>query len=264
VRRGRALRASTCARGWPPRPPAAAPDRALSAKHPRAPGRALRASACARGFTLLELTIALLLLALMSSILFGSLSFAGRSWDGGEAKATQVDEMRQSEEFLRAQIGALYPLRARKVVEFPLLFKGERDEIRYAAALPSRVAEGGVYYFRLAVVSEGDKSLLVQERVIPDPDSQDEPNFRDGARSVLAEGIKELKIGYFGRDAGNLDADPTWRDKWDDKQRLPLLVRIDVAPEKGPAWPQLVIEPRQAPEAGCRAWDAARERCAGV
>ena len=57
---------------------------------------------------------------------------------------------------------------------------------------------------------------------------------------------------------------PTWRDRWDDKHKLPLMVRIDVKPLKGPPWPQLVVEPRQAPEAGCRAWDINRGRCVGV
>jgi general secretion pathway protein J len=217
------------------------------------------------GFTLVELTVALVLLSLIAAITFGSLSFAGRSWDGGENKATQVNEMRQSEEFLRGQLASQFPLRAKKALEFPLRFSGARDEIRYAAALPSRVAEGGVYYFRLAVVRDGDKSRLVQERVIPDPASTDEPEFRDAGRSVLAEGISELRISYFGRDAGAADADaPTWRDKWDDKQRLPQLVRIEVIPAKGAPWPPLVVEPRHAPEVGCRAWDQGRQRCAGV
>ena len=224
-----------------------------------------RGRRAASGFTLVELTIALVLLALIAALMFGSLSFAGRSWDGGEAKAAQVAEMRQVEEFLRGQLTALFPLRAKKVVEFPLRFSGESGEVRYAAALPSRVAEGGVYYFRLAVVREGDKSRLVQERVIPDPVAVDEPEFRDGSRSVLAEGIGEIRISYFGRDAAAADADaPTWRDKWDDKQRLPLLLRIEVKPEKGLPWPPLVVEPRHAPEVGCRAWDQARQRCAGV
>jgi general secretion pathway protein J len=231
-----------------------------------APAAATRAAGgTQRGFTLLELTIALVLLAMMAAMMFGSLSFAGRSWDGGEAKVTQVDEMRQTEEYLRAQLGSLFPLRARKVIEFPLRFTGERDEIRYAAALPSRVAEGGVYYFRLAVVRDGDKSLLVQQRVIPDPDAVDEPDFSDAARSVLAAGIGELRISYYGRDAGAAETEaPTWRDRWDDKQRLPLLLRIDVLPEKGSPWPQLVVEPRHAPDAGCRGWDAARQRCGAV
>ena len=43
-----------------------------------------------RGFTLLELTIALTLLALLSAVLFGSLRLAGRSTDSGEAKVEAV------------------------------------------------------------------------------------------------------------------------------------------------------------------------------
>ena len=219
----------------------------------------------ARGFTLLELTIALVLLALMAAMMYGSLSLAGRSWDGGEAKAGQVNEMRQAGEFLRAQLSSQFPLRARKIVEFPLRFAGEHDELRFASALPARVPEGGIYYFRLAVVREGEKSQLIEERVIPDPASTDEPDFRDGSRSVLAEGIAELKLSYFGREPGVLDMDSaTWHDRWDDKQRLPQLVKIEVIPQKGPAWPPLIVEPRQAPEAGCRAYDIARGRCAGV
>jgi hypothetical protein len=29
-------------------------------------------------------------------MMFGSLNFAGRSWDGGEAKVAEVNEMRQT------------------------------------------------------------------------------------------------------------------------------------------------------------------------
>ena len=217
----------------------------------------------AGGFTLVELTIALVLMAGMASILYGSLSLAARSWDGGEAKVLQVSDMRAAQNYLRAQIAAQYPQRLWKAAELPLLFAGERNEMRYAAALPARVAEGGVYYFRLAVVRTGEKSQLVQERPIPDLAALQEPEFRDTERSVLADGIAELVIGYFGRDANAADADePTWRDQWDDRQRLPLLVRIDVKPAKGAAWPTLVVEPRRSPEAGCPAWDARAGRCA--
>ena len=149
----------------------------------------------ARGFTLVELTIALVLMAGMAAVLFGSLSLAARSWDGGEAKVQQVSDMRATQTYLRAQLSAQYPQRLWKAVELPLLFAGEHNEIRYAAILPARVAEGGVYYFRLAVVRNGEKSQLVQERTVPDLSATQEPEFRDAERSVLAtlsEGLPSL------------------------------------------------------------------------
>jgi general secretion pathway protein J len=222
-------------------------------------------SARADGFTLIELIVALMLMALIASLMYGSLSMAARSWDGGEAKATEVSSMRQAQAFLREQIAAELPLRVRKAVGLPLMFAGERDEIRYAAALPPRVQEGGAYFFRLAVMRDGDKSQLVLERTIPDPAATQNPEFNAAEHTVLADGIAELHVSYFGRDAnaGDVDA-PIWRDRWDDPQRLPLLLRIDVKPVKGMPWPTLVVEPRRAPESACASYDPAGNRCIGA
>jgi general secretion pathway protein J len=217
-----------------------------------------------RGFTLLEMTIALLLFALMAAVLFGSLRLAARSWDSGEAKAAQASDMRQTEQILREHLSTQYPQRLRKTVELPLIFAGTRDELRYSAALPARVNEGGIYYFRLSVAKQGDRSRLVLERVVPDLDATSDIDFTDAERSVLADDIAEIRVDYFGRDPGSADAvAPTWRDRWDDKQKLPMLVRIEIVPQKGAAWPVLVVEPRRAPEAGCRSWDPAQQRCVG-
>ncbi len=219
----------------------------------------------ARGFTLLELSIALVLLALMAAVLYGALGFAGTSWDRGEAKVEATSSMRLAEEFLRAQLEGQHPLRMRKVPEFPLLFVGERDEIRYTASLPARVAAGGIWYYRLAVDGADARGPLVQERVVPDVNAARVPDFTESERSTLATGIAAIRFGYYGRDGGGSSADePSWRDRWDNAQRLPLLVRIDVTPRQGPAWPTLVVAPRAAPEAGCRAFDPARLVCAGV
>jgi general secretion pathway protein J len=219
----------------------------------------------AGGFTLLELTIALTLLALMAAVLVGSVSLSARSWDGGEAKAVEVSEMRQTQQFLREQISGLYPQRVRKAVDLPLMFVGDREEIRYAAALPPRVIEGGVYFFRLTLARNANAGELVLERLVPEPDAAVLPAFDKSERSILARGIAELRIGYFGREPNSaLTDEPRWRDRWDDPQRLPDLVRIDVKPERGLAWPTLVVEPRRAPEAGCRAWDPARQVCMGM
>jgi general secretion pathway protein J len=91
------------------------------------------------------------------------------------------------------------------------------------------------------------------------------PQFADAEHSVLADDIKELKFGYYGiSNTAGIDEAPTWRDQWDDPQLLPQLIRVDVTPAKGPAWPTLVIAPREAPEAGCRSWDPNRRHCNGA
>ena len=216
------------------------------------------------GFTLLELTVALLLLALMSSVLYGTLSLSADSWDRGESKVTQVGDMRLAQEFLREALAAQFPLRLHKVVEQPLYFQGKSDSLAFAATLPGR-AGGGTYYFRLAVNASGDRSQLALARTIPDYAATGLPDFAGAEQSVLADQIKEVRFGYFGRDKDSNDANaPTWRDQWDDPQTLPLLIRMDVVPAAGPAWPQLVVEPRIAAEAGCRAWDFNRNRCVGI
>jgi general secretion pathway protein J len=225
--------------------------------------RARRAPAIPGGFTLVELMIALALMALISALLYGSLSLSANSWDRGEAKVEQVTDMRLTEEMLRQTLAAQHPLRFHKVVDQPLYFAGGADSLSFAAAMPGR-AGGGMFYFRVAVAPAGDRSRLTLARVIPDYSANALPDFRDAESSVLAEDIGEVKFGYFGRDPDANDAsDPTWRDRWDDPQILPQMIRIDVKPRKSEAWPTMIVETRLAPEAGCRAWDANRNRCVG-
>ena len=220
-----------------------------------------------RGFTLIELLVALGLLALMSAVLFGSLRLAGRSWDAGEAKVEATSGMRLAGDYLRAQLSAQHPQRMRKIIEFPLLFSGDREEIRFTAPLPGRVGLGGMWYYRLALSQVPGKreTALVLERMIPDLDALAMPTFAEAERSVLTDDVKALKISYLGRDKGSTyDAAPTWRSRWDDSQLLPILIRVEVTPRQGAPWPPLVVAPRAAPEAGCRAWDTVRTQCVGV
>ncbi|MEP6943897.1 MAG: prepilin-type N-terminal cleavage/methylation domain-containing protein [Betaproteobacteria bacterium] len=217
-----------------------------------------------RGFTLLELIIAMMLLALMSSLLYGTLSLSAGSWDKGEAKAVQSSDMRLTEEFLRQSLTAQHPLRMHKVFDQPLYFQGSRDTLAYAGVLPGR-AGGGIYYFQLSVTRATDAPSLVLARLLPDAAATTLPVFDAAEKSSLANGIAEVRFSYFGRDAdSNVAVAPTWRQEWRDPNVLPVMIRIDVIPEKGSAWPSLVVEPRLAPEVGCRSWDLNRNRCIGL
>ncbi len=92
-------------------------------------------------------------------------------------------------------------------------------------------------------------------RTIPDYSALEAPTFDAADASVLADGIAQLKFSYFGRDPDANDAvDPTWRDRWDDPQILPLLIRMDVTTAQG----------RELAAADGRAQDRAGGRLPGV
>jgi general secretion pathway protein J len=211
--------------------------------------------------------VALALFAMLSGILFGSLRLAGRSADAGEEKAQASSGMRLASDYLREQLTSQHPQRMRKMLEFPVLFGGTEQEVRYAATLPGRGGVGGMWYYKLSISNVPGKQhpALVLERVMPDLDAVSMPSFSEAERSVLADDVKSLKIAYFGRDRGAaLDQAPTWRNTWDDTQLLPVLVQIEVVPRQGAPWPPIVVAPRAAPEAGCRAWDTIRIQCVGA
>lgn len=215
-----------------------------------------------RGFTLIELLIALTLMTLMTAVLFGSLRLAGKSWDTGDARAEATSNMRLTEQFLRTQIEEQHPQRMKRIVEFPLLFGGGSDELTYAAALPARVQGGGVWLYHLHVAKVGDKSSLVLDRMLPDIAAATMPQFSSPDQSVLADNISEIKLQYYGRDDGaDVSMDPTWRDRWDSRQSLPLEIRIDVTPAHAAPWPTIFASPRNAAESGCRGYDYSRQRC---
>ena len=103
--------------------------------------------------------------------------------------------MRQTQQFLREQISAAASAAdAARSVELPLMFGGERDEIRYAAALPPRVVEGGVLLLPARRRAQRRQRRRARARaLIPTPMRRSLPAFDDAERSVLADGIAELQ-----------------------------------------------------------------------
>jgi len=111
----------------PSRPSFAAPV-------PRLPAIASRNS----GFTLLEVLMAVLLLAVLIGGAYGGLRASANAMRAGEAAIDRTDRLRTAQEFLRRQIGHIMPLGyAHNDAEGGnIVFEGEAQFMRFVAPMP--------------------------------------------------------------------------------------------------------------------------------
>ncbi len=214
-----------------------------------------------RGFTLLELILAFALLGMVMLLVGGALRLATHSWDAGEEHIDTVGQMRIAESFLRTQFSQLQPWRWKKAQGAPLAFVGDAERVRFTAPLVARAGQGGLSWFQLALEPNGESKRLVLRRLVPDREMLAFPEFGDGEKTVLAEKIAEIRLRYFGVEGRQAAAQsPSWRDVWQDPDRLPMLIELKVRPEKAGAWPELLVAPMVGSEADCR-WDSFHQRC---
>lgn len=209
-----------------------------------------------KGFTLLELLIGMVLLGLILTLLFGGLRLGARSWDSGDKRADDSTQLRAIHGFLRRELSQVFPLRWKNEVDTRLAFAGAADALKFVAPLPVQVSGGGLYLLGLELEKGEEGQSLIMKRALSNPAEKDFSSLEQGEKSVLADHIENMRISYFG--AATPESEPGWQEKWDDPQRLPLLVRIQVKLSNGRDWPDLVVP--LIVEKGCT-WDSFHKRC---
>jgi general secretion pathway protein J len=203
------------------------------------------------GFTLIELVIALTLLAVMMTLLWGSLNFAVRSWDTGEARAALAAQQRLSDNFLRREMTSLFPMRWRDANAVKIAFEGERDRVRFASTRAAGTSQPGISIVGLALEdnSETRSRDLVMRRALPPADARDFSALDEGQRTVLVPGVESAEFTYFGTENDLVDGN--WRDSWNVSTRIPQLVKLKVKLAGGEELPEFVVATRLGEEAGC-------------
>jgi general secretion pathway protein J len=199
----------------------------------------IRAAPQQKGFTLLELLIGMVLLGLIFTLLFSGLRLGSRSWDSGDKRASDSAQLRGIHTFMRRELSQTLPLRWKNKIDAGLAFEGESNALRFIAPLPPTISVGGLYLLGLELENgEAGRRLLLKHALV-DSEAKDFSGLEQGEKTVLADQVKNMAITYFG--AANPEEDPDWQDKWDDPQRLPLMVRIQVELTDGRSWPDLVV-----------------------
>jgi general secretion pathway protein J len=189
-----------------------------------------------RGFTLLEMTVVLLLVGLMSTLLIQGLRFGGRAY----TQVIKVDEANWNvvvaQRFLRSALQCAYPFDPERANRKAFGLEGTATRLAFSAAIARSAAPGALYRYEISVVQH---NLLVRWR--PDRDG------RAGAEreETLLENIERIELSYAPAAGG------AWQDNWLQQRDLPTLVRLRVifAKDDPRRWSDLIVGPRVTDDA---------------
>lgn len=200
-------------------------------------------TARARGFTLVEVLMAIVLLALLSAGAYAAIRTATRAVERGEALVDRTNKVRVAQELLRRQISQALAVAVVKDAPTGQIttFLGERDRMTWVSAMPGYLGRGGPYVQEIAV-ERGNNGLALQFRHALANGWDERDGFPEKPGPVtLLERIDDVRFEYRGLDEQGKLGD--WEDEWTDPGPMPLLVRIRVDFARGSQleWPELVV-----------------------
>lgn len=203
-----------------------------------------------RGFTLIEIVLAMVLLAAMMLLLWQGLNFSLRSWDAADTVGRGAADRRIGEAFLRRELSELFPMRFRDPTRVVVAFLGYHDGMRFVSSRPAGAALGGLSLVGLEVMGDARTGRnLVMRRAPPDSDANNWDPIAKAEPTVLISGVDSIELSYFGRE--NDFMDPSWRDEWKPLDRIPQIVKLRVRLADGSVLPEMDMRIMLGEEAGC-------------
>jgi general secretion pathway protein J len=195
----------------------------------------VRRSRAQDGFTLIEVLVSLVLLALVLALLSGAVRFARGTWDAA-ARLDREAGYDVAGNFLRAHLAEAMPLfEQTEGGAVRVAFDGSSEALSFVAPTQNGPAGAGLYRFALQAGSGGSpdtSSRALMVKVTPyQPKAREQPAENPSEAHVLVENIKALAIRYFGR--GQLRAAPAWHEAWPRKDALPDLIELTVTRRDG-------------------------------
>jgi len=189
------------------------------------------------GFSLLELLVAISLLAFLSLVLFGGLKFGRQVWKTAAEGTVSANAVRVFQDELRNNIERAHPLFIQDPVHPHLDFDGGPSQLAFLAPPP----DGGGGLERFVVGSVGGTTMIAARPELA--------NLTTATYVNSLKGVGGMRFAYFGQIKG--EADASWHDEWRGQTRLPRLIRISALPARGVDWPVIVVSPHIAADQSC-------------
>lgn len=188
------------------------------------------------GFTLLELLVAVAILAFLTTILFGGLRLASRQLERRSSGLEQSSRLALVQNFLRVELGDARPLTQDDSPGAPVDFIGHAASVDFIGVAPESAVAGGLQDFSVGFVrAHGSAAgeLRLNARFIRGAEAA-------GAHeTLLLDGLENATFAYFGI-AGQEDT-PSWHNTWEGESYLPSLMRLSLTFADRRPVPDLVI-----------------------
>ena len=175
----------------------------------------------ARGFTLIELMIAMTLLALMVAILYGAFFLGHRAAEKARVRFDKSQTLRSVGEYLGVLIRSAYPYQSSGEGAVP--FSGEKEQLSFVSAVSMAVEGRGVSKISLSWSGDGGDVTLVEET----------PVWAEGHGNTVTlwKGAEDLTLEYLDSE----EDEERWVNEWDgeSKKSLPRAIRVSLRDNGG-------------------------------
>jgi prepilin-type N-terminal cleavage/methylation domain-containing protein len=175
----------------------------------------------APGFTLIELVLALSILAVMITVLFGGLRMGLRAWQRGEDRAAALQHARSMTQLIDEALGGTYGYAgvAKQGTATPVIFfKGQSERLSFVTASPPISPAAAIPFVAVTLSIDAGTApgLAIREKALPNFDP-----FETVAPSVVDPTITAIRFRYL-REAGS------WEESWDavEEHALPQAVEV--------------------------------------
>ena len=192
----------------------------------------MRYHARIHGFTLIEVIIALSLLSIMMLMLFAGLRISAKSWDKGDTKLSQINDMSAMHNFLHNQVSAALPLWDDfSEEEKKFSFQGAEKTLQFVATLPASSKRLGLQIFNLRL--DNHKLWVNIKPFYPSL----EHNQWKKEEVILIDSIMDIELAYFGKQE---DDSSKWQADWS-LPYLPQLIEIKIKKLNEMQWPKIIL-----------------------
>ena len=196
----------------------------------------------ARGFTLMEVIVAISLLAFGLALTFATLRGATKATERAEIVAQRDERLRAVQTFLRTQLNAALPIAFvfdSETGEASFL-RASSNKLEFVAIMPGYLSRGGPYLQTLEFArGSSGLQLVFQHQLLTSEgalDAEREP-------VVLLDGIAEG--GFEIRKLDEQSRPGAWESAWDVSAQLPPLVRLKIRfNDNSRHWPEFVAATR--------------------